>query len=592
MIRMGETDYPQSPSDGVLVLDNTDLGKYEDESFEVGNLVENHEYFFTAFPYSVHGVYRVSSDEANRYTATPKGGEQVEVSVEIDDASGFTSAEVRCVNETNPVSTQVATITAEQRTATFTVSEGDTYHIEYGAVANYAQPANTAPKVAVAGATSTYGCTYCYFTATINVTYPSGATVTCALGSKLYTAPNTSGSYAFKVHEVGTWTVQAIQGSSKDSETVTITTDGQSVNVSLTFINIYGITRNIQSSSPTWARTDKAVGMTATASVGTSAGSSSFDNCYPWSGIKRETLSTGDVMVKIPRFYYKRTRVSGAETIQIADGPADGFSIHPAFTHDGMASSCIYVGAYLIAKGASYNKYVSLPGKAPVDSGGMTNYYLKQEKGAGWYGLDYSTISAIQMLILVEFATYDVQSAIGKGYVDAAYSGTTNTGGCDSVPNLTGRPAGTDGRTNVVWRGIEDFWGNAWQTFYGLVYRGSDVYYGNNPEKYSSTMDSTNGLRYVTGATIGYGYMKYPSYSSSYPFLMLPSEKGASASTYTCDYGDVHEPGEGVTDATYYSYFGGGPLSRDKAGLFCFEIVRVGNTFGAKQSTRMIYIPQ
>ena len=51
------------------------------------------------------------------------------------------------------------------------------------------------------------------------------------------------------------------------------------------YVKIYGISRDITASSPVWARTDDAVGKTATASVGTIAGHSDFDNCYPWSGI-------------------------------------------------------------------------------------------------------------------------------------------------------------------------------------------------------------------------------------------------------------------------------------------------------------------
>ena len=69
------------------------------------------------------------------------------------------------------------------------------------------------------------------------------------------------------------------------------------------------------------ARTDNAVGMTATASVGATAGHSDFHNAMPWKGMVRETLSTNDVMVKIPKFYYRRYKEGNVEHIQIADKP-------------------------------------------------------------------------------------------------------------------------------------------------------------------------------------------------------------------------------------------------------------------------------
>ena len=128
-------------------------------------------------------------------------------------------------------------------------------------------------------------------------------------------------------------------------------------------VKVYGIMRNVTASSPVWTRTDDAIGFTATASVGTAAGASSFDNCYPWSEIRRETLSTGDVMVRIPRFWYRRYMEGTVEHIQITDKVRDGFSLHPAFNHGGVETDSIYVGAYKIS---SNNK--SITGAAPQAS--------------------------------------------------------------------------------------------------------------------------------------------------------------------------------------------------------------------------------
>lgn len=74
-----------------------------------------------------------------------------------------------------------------------------------------------------------------YFAATINVSYPAGSTCTVTCGSTSYTAPNTSGSWACTVYFTGTWTVWSSNGSQSASSAVSITSDGQSVSVSLKY---------------------------------------------------------------------------------------------------------------------------------------------------------------------------------------------------------------------------------------------------------------------------------------------------------------------------------------------------------------------
>lgn len=77
--------------------------------------------------------------------------------------------------------------------------------------------------------------TITYFSATINVTYPAGSTCTCSDGTTTLTAPNTSGTWACIVPNAGTWTVTATSGTETDSKAVTITTDGQSTSVELSY---------------------------------------------------------------------------------------------------------------------------------------------------------------------------------------------------------------------------------------------------------------------------------------------------------------------------------------------------------------------
>lgn len=581
MVRMATDHYPANPADGELVVNNTELGKYVTDAFAVEGLVEGQEYFFSAFPYSSQGVFNQSSNEANRTTGTPADGEQVTVTIEIDDPSAFTTVNVTCVDETDGTATKTVALSPANKVAKFTVPIGDTYHIEYGSADGYSKPANTESKVSVAGAVTSYEATYYYFTATIDVTYPEGATLTCECDGVKYTAETTTGTYQFKVHKVGAWTIKAVDGDESESTTVTILTDGQSESVELSFVKIYGISRDVTSTSPAWARTELSVGKTATVSVGTTAGASDFDNCMPWSGITRETIGT-DVMVKIPKFYYRRYKEGNVEHIKIADKATAGFTLHPLFNHGGVESECAYVGAY---KTSSNNK--SATGVAlQVSQTRATFRTNAKAKGDGWSLIDIAALSAIQMLILVEFATNNVQAVIGRGYCDNN-SASLKTGSCDSVPNLTGRPAGTDGKTGVVWRGIEDFWGNVWEWVDGVNFNGGTYHVCNDQSKYADDTATGYDTLSFTGAT---------NWSSSYisaegldtgnnPHVMLPSAAGSgSETTYQCD---------GCWSGTGWRVFRHGDAWNDGslAGLFAASLRDDSSVSSARTGSRLLYIP-
>lgn len=357
----------------------------------------------------------------------------------------------------------------------------------------------------------------------------------------------TSGWLFDKLKEYGTYTITATDGTDTVSDQIEF--PEQSKSVELSFIQIYGISRDITNSSPAWARTDKAVGMTATATVGDIAGSSDFNNCYPWSGIVRETLSTGDVMVKIPKFYFQRYREGNVEHIRIANKATSGFTLHPAFNHSGVEKDYIYVGAYKTSKALTTNQTRAVPevhainafsvsGASPTTS--QTRATMRtnaKKKGSDWGIIDIATLSAIQMLILVEFANNNVQSVIGRGYCDGNIS-ALSTGTCDNISGLTGRPAGTDGKVDVVWRGIEGFWGNVWEFIDGVNWRSGNYYVCNDPYNYA---DNTT-TNYTTLSFHGFTdwYQSYITQegldTGSNPHIMLPSiANGGSATTYDCD---------------------------------------------------------
>lgn len=83
--------------------------------------------------------------------------------------------------------------------------------------------------------TADYSTVIAFFAATINITYPAGSTCTCSDGTTTLSAPDTSGTWACIVPNAGTWTVTSTSGTETDSKAVTITTDGQSTSVELSY---------------------------------------------------------------------------------------------------------------------------------------------------------------------------------------------------------------------------------------------------------------------------------------------------------------------------------------------------------------------
>lgn len=73
--------------------------------------------------------------------------------------------------------------------------------------------------------------------AVIAVAYPAGSTCTCANGTKIYTAKDTSGQWIFRIPSAGTWTVTATDGTNTKSQEVSITAEQQAEKVTLAYWN-------------------------------------------------------------------------------------------------------------------------------------------------------------------------------------------------------------------------------------------------------------------------------------------------------------------------------------------------------------------
>ena len=166
-------------------------------------------------------------------------------------------------------------------------------------------------------------------------------------------------------------------------------------------------------------------------------------------------------------------------------------------------------------------------------------------------------------------------------------SSAISTGSCNSVANLTGRPAGTDGKVDVVWRGIEGLWGNVWEWVDGVNWNNGAYYVCNDPSKYADDTATNYTALSFTGAT---------NWSSSYiteegldtgnnAHVMLPAAAGSgSESTFDCD---------ACWSSTSWRVFPHGGYWSDgsRCGLFTASLSGTSSYSGTDFGSRLLYIP-
>lgn len=208
----------------------------------------------------------------------------------------------------------------------------------------------------------------------------------------------------------------------------------------------YGV-RWAGTSSTVCERLGDAVGLIANAHKGsTQSVRNDFDNIYPWSDIKtcnidadgnvlaylgdpsfRRDGTNGDVMVEIPKFYYRRIKTGIVEEFWICASKLPGYELHPLFIDNGKEVSKVFHSVY---NASSYTdesdnkvKLQSITGVQPrVRTTRASFRTYARNKGAIWGIEDISCINALQLLYLVEYANTNSQSVLGFGAAGLAYS--------------------------------------------------------------------------------------------------------------------------------------------------------------------------
>lgn len=368
-----------------------------------------------------------------------------------------------------------------------------------------------------------------FFSATITVNVESGSTVACTKGTNTQTKTST-GSAVFTVREAGTYTITATKSGQEASGTVQITASGQSKTLSLAYVHIYSASWDGSSTTKLTRGDDAALFTDPVPAVGNGAGSSPFDNRLPWSGMTKAT-DGNNVLVKIPKYWVK---VSHAPfKVQIADKATPGYQVSPAHQDRGDGKGerdVVYIGRY-----ECDGSYMSRSGQAPKVSTDIGTFRSGiHGLGANYWQADFALQLTWWFLYIVEYADWNGQTAIGQGNVSSGAK--INTGATDSMSYHTGRAAGTDGRTAVQYRNIENPWGNVREWRDGIIFSDANISTYNNPANFADTYNGTGAVVRSNKRHTASDWIKAWGYDSSDPSFIYPSAGGGSDATFVPDY--------------------------------------------------------
>ena len=114
--------------------------------------------------------------------------------------------------------------------------------------------------------------------------------------------------------------------------------------------NVYGVTWSNFLTNTKGTRTDDAASFgDPSPALSGGSGSSPFDDIAPWSGLKKVTRGSKNVMVEIPKYWYQWSGSGTNITLKIANYAAEGFHISPAHMDRGDGHGVrdvIYIGRY------------------------------------------------------------------------------------------------------------------------------------------------------------------------------------------------------------------------------------------------------
>ena len=181
----------------------------------------------------------------------------------------------------------------------------------------------------------------------------------------------------------------------------------------------------------------------------------------------------------------------------------------------------------------------------------------------------------------MEFSDWDSQSKIGRGYVDSNNS-AISSGGTDSMIYHTGRAAGTNGKTAVQYRHIENPYGNVFEFIDGINFSDGTVYVCLNPASYAD--DTATNYTNIGSKIQSDGYITAIGVAAAMPWAFYPTAVGGSETTYIPDYAYYNSGWRVLHVGGDWNYGG-------YAGLFYFNAYSTSSITFSDVGARLLFHP-
>lgn len=348
------------------------------------------------------------------------------------------------------------------------------------------------------------------------------------------------------------------------------------------------------------------------------------DSGYTTTG-KNAAGTPVQVMVEQPKFYYKVVPMvleKGAKGMKIrkaryyvSDTLKPGFKVHPAFVENGNVNPYIYLAAfegslfdtsanaYILdnAQVADFtaDKLSSIAGAKPAggDTQNLTRAntrLLARKRGSGWEQAYAATAAASQLLMLIEYASFNMQTAIGNGNTEQSSSAANiqYTGATVSLGNASGAVTNANNIQLVSYRGEENFWGNIWGWVDGMneenpaTFESGDfgtLYVADHgfADDSKAAPYKNTGIHPVQGS----GYVSAFGYSEEFDWLFIAVEYSGNNALPVGDYAWNNNSGWRVAGLGGYCNDG------SVAGAFYWNLHSAASSRSWSIGGRLVYVP-
>lgn len=348
------------------------------------------------------------------------------------------------------------------------------------------------------------------------------------------------------------------------------------------------------------------------------------DSGYTTTG-KNAAGTPVQVMVEQPKFYYKVVPMvleKGAKGMKIrkaryyvSDTLKPGFKVHPAFVKNGNVNPYIYLAAFegslfdtsanayilddTVAADTANDKLSSIAGAKPL-SGNVANLtrantrLLARKRGSGWEQAYAATAAASQLLMLIEYASFNMQTAIGNGNTNQTLSAANiqYTGATVSLGNASGAVTNANNIQLVSYRGEENFWGNIWGWVDGMneenpaTFKSGDfgtLYVADHgfADDSKAAPYKNTGIHPVQGS----GYVSAFGYSEEFDWLFIAVEYSGNNALPVGDYAWNNNSGWRV------AVLGGCCTYGFHAGAFDWYLHNAASSRDWAIGGRLVYVP-